>query len=68
MRPTSFRNFLRLRDSWPNNAVEIKGSKLDEVQAAQLIELISRYDVFVKFFAVDMATHGVPSLALSKLG
>jgi hypothetical protein len=53
-----FQAFLRLRDSWPNNAVEIKGSKLDEVQAAQLIELVSRYDVFVKFFAADMATHG----------
>lgn len=50
--------FLRLRDSWPNNAVEIKGSKLDEAQAAQLIELVSRYDVIVKFFAVDMTTHG----------
>lgn len=52
-----FQEFLRLRDSWPNNAVEIKGSKLDESQAAQLIDLVSRYDVFVKFFAVDMATH-----------
>ena len=52
-----FQAFLRLRDSWPNNAVEIKGSKLDESQAAELIELLSRYDVFVKFFAVDMATH-----------
>jgi len=53
-----FQAFLRLRDRWPNNAVEIKGSKLDEAQAAQLIELVSRYDVFVKFFAADMATHG----------
>lgn len=53
-----FQEFLRLRDSWPNNAVEIKGSKLDEAQAAQLIELVSRYDVFVKFFAADAATHG----------
>ncbi len=53
-----FQEFLRLRDSWPNNTVEVKGSKLDESQAAQLIELVSRYDVFVKFFAADMATHG----------
>lgn len=52
-----FQEFLRLRDTWPNNAVEIKGSKLDEAQAAQLIELVSRYDVFVKFFAADAATH-----------
>jgi hypothetical protein len=42
-----FQAFLRLRDSWPNNAVEIKGSKLDESQAAQVIDLVSRYDVFV---------------------
>ncbi len=61
--PTSIENdlfqaSLRLRDGWPNNAVEIKGSKLDESQAAQLIELVSRYDVFAKFFSVDMATHG----------
>jgi hypothetical protein len=53
-----FQEFLRLRDSWRKNAVEMKGSKLDEAQAAQLIELVSHYDVFVKFFAVDMATHG----------
>jgi len=53
-----FQEFLRLRDTWPNNAVETKGSKLDEAQAAQLIELVSRYDVFVKFFAADAATHG----------
>jgi len=53
-----FQEFLRLRDTWPNSAVEIKGSKLDEVQAGQLIELVSRYDVFVKFFAADAATHG----------
>jgi hypothetical protein len=62
--PSSIENdlsqaFLSLRDTWPNNAVEIKGSKLDESQAAQLIDLVSRYDVFVKFYAVDMATHGV---------
>jgi hypothetical protein len=43
-----FQAFLRLRDSWPNNAVEIKGSKLDESQAAQVIDLVSRYDVFVE--------------------
>jgi hypothetical protein len=53
-----FQAFLRLRDGWPNNAVEIKGSKLDESQAAQVIDLVSRYDVVVKFYAVDMAMHG----------
>jgi hypothetical protein len=52
-----FQQFLRLRDGWPNNTVEIKGSTLGEAQAAELIDLVSRYDVFAKFFAVDMATH-----------
>lgn len=53
-----FQAFLRLRDTWPKKAVEIKGSELDESQTAQVIELVSSYDVFVKFFAIDMATHG----------
>ena len=29
--------FLRLRDGWPNKAVEIKGSKLNESQAAEVL-------------------------------
>lgn len=53
-----FGEFSALLSSWPNSGTEIKGSKLDEAQAAQLIELASRHDVFVDFFAVDMATHG----------
>jgi hypothetical protein len=53
-----FGEFSVLLSSWPNSGTEIKGSKLDEAQAAQLIELASRHDVFVNFFAVDMATHG----------
>jgi hypothetical protein len=52
-----FYEFLRLRDRWPIKGIEIKGSKLDESQAATLIELVSRYDVMVEFFAIDMATH-----------
>ena len=53
-----FGEFSALLSSWPNSGTEIKGSKLDEAQAARLIELVSRHDVFVNFFAVDMATHG----------
>ena len=49
--------FSALRDGWSHPGGELKGSKLDESQAAQLIELASRYDVFVIFFAVDMAMH-----------
>jgi len=32
-----FYQFLRLRDSWPQQGIEIKGSKLDEDQAAMLL-------------------------------
>jgi Protein of unknown function (DUF3800) len=49
--------FSRLLGGWSSQPGEIKGSKLDESQAAELIALVSRYDVFAKFFAVDMATH-----------
>src|SRR5258708_12674889 len=53
-----FGEFSVLLNSWPNSGTEIKGSKLDEAQAAQLIEVASRHDAFVNFFAVDMPTHG----------
>jgi len=53
-----FYEFLRLRDGWPKQMVEVKGSKLDESQAAQVIDLVSRYDALVNFLTVDMATHG----------
>ncbi|MGO9640086.1 MAG: DUF3800 domain-containing protein [Candidatus Acidiferrales bacterium] len=53
-----FYDFLRLRDDWPLQAVEIKGSTLDESQAAQIIDLACRYDCLVNFCAVNMATHG----------
>jgi hypothetical protein len=53
-----FIEFSSLLSSWPNDGTEIKGSKIDETQAAQLIDLVSRHDVFADFFAVDLATHG----------
>jgi hypothetical protein len=43
--------FLRLRDTWPNQNVEIKGSSLNESQAAQLITLLLQYDTLVQFIA-----------------
>src|ERR1700676_3951009 len=52
-----FYEFLRVRDSWPKQAVEIKGSTLDESQAAQVIDLLCLYDMMVKYFALDTATH-----------
>lgn len=53
-----FPEFSALLKTWSPAGTEIKGSKLDEAQAAALIDLVSRYDVFVDFFAVDTATHG----------
>jgi hypothetical protein len=52
-----FDEFLRIRDSWPNRNVEIKGSSLDESQAAQLISLVLRYDALVEFIALDANAH-----------
>jgi Protein of unknown function (DUF3800) len=52
-----FYEFLRLRDTWPNQNVEIKGSKLDESQAAQVISLVLRYDTLIQFIALDANTH-----------
>ena len=57
-----FYEFLRLRDTWPNQNVEIKGSSLDESQAAQLISLVLRYDALVQFIALDANTHTAPLL------
>lgn len=52
-----FAELSALCDGWSNQGGEVKGSKLNESQAAQLVDLASRHDVFVKFFAVDMAKH-----------
>lgn len=52
-----FYEFLRLRDTWPNQNVEIKGSGLDESQAAQVISLVLKYDTLVQFIALDANTH-----------
>ena len=55
-----FYEFLRLRDTWPNQSVEIKGTSLDESQAAQVIDLLLRYDTLVQFVALDANTHPDP--------
>lgn len=52
-----FYEFLRLRDTWPNQNIEIKGSSLDESQATQVINLAPRYDPLVQFIALDTNTH-----------
>jgi len=55
-----FYEFLRLRDTWPNQDVEIKGSSLDESQAARVISLLLRYDTLVQFIALDANAHPDP--------
>ncbi len=52
-----FEEFLRLRDTWPNQDIEIKGSSLDESQSAQVIGLVQRYDTLVQFIALDGNMH-----------
>jgi hypothetical protein len=61
-----FYEFLRLRDTWPNQNVEIKGSSLDESQAAQVISLVLRYDTLVQFIALDTNTHPDPVVEVFK--
>jgi hypothetical protein len=49
--------FLRLRDSWPDKGVEIKGSTLNEGQTAQVLRLLAAYDVIAECHAIDMTLH-----------
>ena len=52
-----FYEFLRLRDSWPQQGVEIKGSNLDEGQTAQVADLLDVHEVIAEYYAIDMAQH-----------
>lgn len=52
-----FYQFLRLRDSWPQRAIEIKGSKLDEEQAARVMDLLAAHGAIAEYYAIDMALH-----------
>jgi hypothetical protein len=52
-----FYRFLRLRDSWGNTSVEMKGRTLDETQFAAVAQLLNRYDVITEVCAIDMAAH-----------
>ena len=52
-----FYEFLRLRDSWPQQAIEVKGSKLNEDHAAQVMELLTTQGVIAEYYAIDMALH-----------
>lgn len=52
-----FYQFLRLRDGWPAQAIEIKGSKLNENQAAQVMAILAGHEVIAEYYAIDMAQH-----------
>jgi hypothetical protein len=53
-----FYQFLRLRDRWPHpQGLEIKGSKLDERQAAEVMSLLSAHGVIAEYNAIDMSLH-----------
>jgi hypothetical protein len=54
-----FYEFLRLRDTWPKKGIEIKGSTLKETQAAQVIDLLARFDVVAEFVVLDMGAQTV---------
>ncbi len=60
-----FYQFLHLRDSWPQQAIEIKGSKLDEDQAGQVMELLAAHEVIAEYYAIDMAMHPDESQTVS---
>lgn len=63
-----FYEFLHLRDTWPNQNIEIKGSSLSESQAAQIIELLLRYDTLVQFIALGTNTHPDSLVERLKIG
>jgi hypothetical protein len=52
-----FTEFSGLLGTWSHPGGELKGSKLNEPQAAELIDLVARHDVMVQFFAVEMEMH-----------
>lgn len=53
-----FSEFSKLREEWSTGGTgEIKGSSLNESQAAKLIQLVGQYGCFVEFAALDMGGH-----------
>jgi hypothetical protein len=52
-----FADFLRLKRKWGDESAEYKGSKLDEAQVAEVIRILSAYELFVKVHGIDMGRH-----------
>src|ERR1017187_14299 len=51
--------FLRIRDAWPNSAIELKGSSLDEAQCAEVAGLLAKHDCLIEMQIIDMGKHDV---------
>jgi hypothetical protein len=54
--------FPRIRDAWPNLAVEIKGGRLNAEQGKQVADLLAAFDGLIEFRIIDMGHHDTPSL------
>lgn len=54
--------YLKIRSSW-GESEEIKGSKLNESQIAQVIELLSNYEVIAEICAIDIGSHTKQDIA-----
>ena len=52
-------DFLRIRDAWPHNWIEVKGNKLDETQYSEIAFLLGKYDALIEIQIVDMGLHDV---------
>ncbi len=55
--PDLFFDFLRLRDQWPVNQIEPKGSQLAEAQIAAVIDLLVSRGALLQVVATDMALY-----------
>lgn len=52
-----FSEFSLLTAGWQKENGEVKGSSLDERKAAEIIALVSRFDVIADFYCIDVAAH-----------
>lgn len=62
-----FDDFLTLKEKWGNRNDEIKGSKLNEEQISEVIQVLSHYDVMFEIAAIDMLTQDDHSITQHKM-
>lgn len=60
--------YISLKTRWGYYNQEIKGSKLNELQAAELISVVSKFDVLFDLCAIDMARHSADDFLNHKNG